>query len=172
MKMGDRFILTNTPPYSMWYKDYHNKKKPKFIWIEIKEVSFDVPGEFSGEPVGNGFLAVGSDGFHYEYNYKKYYQGLGERGWNRWMEDEEFSALSEKEQDAVADDMYWYDITHYQCPQIPNILDRFNKFVSVNFCEKHQKLYYDSKECFYCKYELNERKNLNAKEHSWIGWFI
>ena len=77
MKIGDRFILTNIPPYSMWYKDYHNKRKPKFIWIEIKKISFDVLGEFSGEPVGNGFLAVGSDGFDYEYN-----QDFGGRGFN------------------------------------------------------------------------------------------
>ena len=169
MKIGDEHILVNERPYSIWFENYHNKIAPKFIKIKIIKRRENVLGEFSGKICGEGFLAKGSDGYMYEYNYIRYHEGYGIRGWSRYITDEDFEKLSEK--DALIEDYLWHDITNFQCPAKPKIIEKFD--VGIEFCEVHQKIFYERTGCLNCKHAPVKRfqTKLNMHEHSWIGWY-
>lgn len=168
-KIGQKFILTSHAPYGIF--GHNTKFFPKFIEVEITEIKKDIPGEFSGNPQGDGYLAKGSDGYFYGYNYPRFNEGYRETIWTRYCSNSEFKKLTEKEKKEMAKDYIWCDITLYQCPALPTFVANFN--VKLLFCEKHQHLYYEYEECFYCRHAPDYEREvvMNLKEHKWLGWY-
>lgn len=170
MVIGQKFILVNIPPWN-YFTGHNTKDEPKFIEIEISEIKENVPGEFSGKIQGNGYIAKGSDGYNYAYNYPTYSEGFGGTSWVRYMKDDEFKQLDRKTKDELIKDYMWHDVVNYQCPALPKFVNDFS--IEIKFCEEHQKLYYIYNSCFYCalKFTPDNRVIMNMKEHKWLGWY-
>lgn len=169
MKLGDKFVLTNVPPY-FGYGMGHNTKDPMFIEIQITEEKINVPSIYDeSDRSGRGYIALGSDGHMYCYNYP-YHSCSFDINWTRWMPDNEFDKLSEKEKNDLVKNYLWFDVIGYQCPVKPVFADRFS--IKICFCEKHQNLFYEGNECFYCKrnFTPKDRVVMNTLEHAFIGW--
>lgn len=171
MKIGDKFILVNRAPYS-YFVGRNTKVIPKFIEVEVIEQKDNVPGEFTEKTEDHtGFIAKGSDGYIYSYNYPRYNEGYGETIWTRYCSDDEFTKLSEEEKNKMVKDYIWVDVTRYQCPSLPKFANNFS--IKILFCEKHQNLYYENSACFYCKHipDFRHEETLNIQEHKWLGWY-
>lgn len=171
MKIGDKFILVNKAPYH-FFTGHNTKNIPQFIEVEVIEQKENVPGEFTNKKEGNtGFIAKGSDGYFYGYNYPRYNEGFGNTIWTRHCSDDAFDKLSEEEKDKMVKDYLWTDVTLFQCPALPAFANNFS--IKILFCEKHQNLYYENTKCFYCEHIPNAKKEvtLNINEHKWLGWY-
>lgn len=167
MKIGDKFVLVNSPPYHTFIG--HNTKPVKFIEIEIIESKNNVSGEFTGKPAGTGFLAKSTDGYQYGYNWRTYNEGYGETCWVRTCSNEAFSLLSEEEKDKMVEDYLWMDVIHYQCPASPIFLEKYD---FIKYCKKHQHCYYPREKCWRCACGIPKPKvNMNITRHRWIGWY-
>lgn len=165
MNIGDKFILTNEAPYNPYTG--HNEVKPDFITVEIIEKHEDAKGEFTDE-VGSGYVAKGSDGILYSYNYPTICEGFGETPWTPYISNEAFEKLSDKEKEKYI--VLWMDVTKYQCPDKALFVDG-NDF--IEYCDKHQRHFYTRKGCFFCKNapEYRQKVNMNMTEHKWAGWY-
>lgn len=166
MKTGDKFILINHPPYVFGIK---NGNEVKTIIVEIIEERNDAKGEFTGNE-GKGYLAKGSDGYTYGYNYPHINEGFSDGVWTRYIPDEEFLKLSPEDKEKLVEDYLWHDFTKYQCPAkaVFAINEDF-----VDYCEAHQQYFYNRKGCFYCKHMPEHRPKIimNMEEHNWKGWY-
>lgn len=168
MKIGDKIVITNTPPYS-FLCGVNKEKEPKIISIEIYRQIFNVPGEFTGKLKFTGYVAKGEDGYEYSYNYPTGNEGYGDTCWSRYIENEEFKLLSEEEKHKFVEDYLWLEIELFKCPAKPKFL---NKYKFMRYCKKHQKCFYINEGCFECTYSLKEPKEkLNLIKHKWIGWY-
>jgi len=172
-KIGTKRLIVNVPPYSMF--KHNNTRRPKFVEIEIIEIFKDVPGEFSGNPHGEGYLAKGSDGYTYAQNYPRYCESQtsdGKSNWRRYVSDKEFVTLTEEAKELFFSEyMFWTDVCSFQCPAAPKFLEQYEY---INWCETHQNLFYiDSGGCFYCKHNITRFPNvrMNMTEHRWFGWY-
>lgn len=156
--IGRKFILTNTPPYGMF--GHNDKIKPLFIEIEVKS-NFTFVDEYN--ETRDSFLADGNDGYKYRF--------MQNGVWERNCSDEDFEKLSEEEKDRMVKDLFWRDVILFQCPALPDFYADFS--AKLKFCETHQNLFYEEKECFYCKKIPDFRRNvqMNLEEHKWLGWY-
>lgn len=167
MKFGQKFILINEAPYNRL--EGHTPKATKFIIVEIIDIKKNVPGEFNSEKTGIGYLAQGSDGYLYGYNYTRLNQGFGNTAWERYCSDEEFDKLTIAQKDAMVEDDIWRDIVYYQCPKIADFC-KDKEF--IQYCAKHQHHYYSQIGCKRCNHGMPEPKtNMNMTEHNWVGWY-
>jgi len=166
LKIGDQFLLVAPAPYTMF--GGHEEDPGSFITVTVTE-ELDSEGEFTGEK-GKGYLAKGSDGYNYGYNYPRVNEGYGTTPWCRYMPDKEFLALSTEDKDKLVAEYLWSDVTKFQCPKE---CFESQKLDFISFCETHQKHYYVRKGCFYCKH-IPDHKNqvvMNEDDHSWKGWY-
>lgn len=165
MDIGDKHMLINRPPYSPLG---HTEQEATFITIRITEERESKPCPYSGDTL-QGYIAKGSDGYTYAYNYPAPNMGFGSTPWKRWMSDEEFSALPKAEQDALIDDHVWYDLTGWQCPAEA---EPAKKEDFVAYCETHQEHFYIRRGCFGCKHNLKPPKiKMDLDDHAWAGWY-
>lgn len=167
MNIGQKFLIINEVPYNAF--SGHSRDPTKYVILEVISAHDDAEGEFNGE-VGTGYIAKGSDGYFYGYNYPFINQGLGTTPWTRYISDEDFVKLSEKEKNDIVEDYIWNDIVHYQCPAEA----KFAKPLDfISYCDVHQHHYYVENGCKYCTHfkEFRHKVTMNMKEHAWQGWY-
>lgn len=151
-----------------WYS--RNENPVKHIVLEVISEHDDAVGEFDGR-IGTGYIAKGSDGYLYGFNYPDINQGFGNTPWVRYISDKGFANLSEEEKDEIIEDYIWQDITHYQCPAEAKFVEPLD---FISYCEFHQHHYYIRKGCSRCKLSNGKKLNsvtMNMKEHAWEGWY-
>ena len=164
--VGNKIMCVNVAPYHRFLG--HSDKLPKFIELEVIEKKENVPYDY-GDKTGEGFLAKGSDGHLYGYDYPRVGCGLGNTSWVRYCPDEEFEKLTEEEKDILVKDMLWIDVTLFQCPKP---VKRFVDTEYIQFCESHQRHFYTVCGCVYCKHDLPKPEiTLNIAQHRWVGWY-
>lgn len=165
MKIGDKRLVVNIAPYHHFTG--HNDTPVKFVELEVVEECVG-KGEHTGDE-GEGFLAKGSDGYMYGYNYPHVNEGHGSTVWMRHMPDDEFLALSEQEKSALVEDLMWPDMTMFQCPA-EAVVARDKDY--IEYCETHQHHFYTAKGCSHCKFNLKTPEvKMNMEEYAWIGWY-
>lgn len=166
MNIGDQHILVNTAPYIY---GQHNDIIAKHITIEIVEEHHDAKGEFTGKE-GTGYLAKGSDGYMYGYNYPHINEGFSSGVWVRHMPDEEFNNLSRDEKDKLVEDFLWHDVEKYQCPEKASFAVGKD---FIDFCPDHQKHFYVRTGCIWCKNMPEYRPDIimNMDDYNWAGWY-
>lgn len=164
MNIGDKFIVCDSAPYTVFGRP---QTPAKFITLEIVEEKVG-KGEFTGKE-RRGFLAKGSDGHMYGYNYPTVSEGFGDVPWIRYLPDDEFARLTDAEKRDFVKDWMWYDITNFQCPTKTAFVEEHD---FIDFCEVHQKHVYTRRGCLYCQHDL-PRPNviMNLEEHKWCGWY-
>lgn len=165
MEVGNQFLLVNESPYLL---GLHNEEPVEFIVATIIEEKVG-KGEFTGKE-DKGYLARGSDGLYYGYNYPTVNEGMSSGIWVRHMPDELFLELSQEEKEEFVRNYMWKDITLFQCPAeaLPA-----KELDFIEYCEKHQKHFYTRKSCFYCKHipDFQNKVHMNMEEHAWTGWY-
>lgn len=167
MNIGDKVILVSEAPYHILG---HNKDRaPDFKTITITEER-DSVCEFRGTPAGTGYLAKCEEtGEIFTFNWPQKGGGFGNTPWVKWMPDDEFVALSEEEKDAFIKQYIWYDITNFLAPAAMKLV---NNDSVLRYCDKHQRHYYTTSCCFYCKHDLsNPKEPLTMDSHKWFGWY-
>lgn len=167
MKIGNKLILINNPPYIFGTK---NEREVKSIIIEVIEEKDDAKGEFTGK-VGKGYLAKGNDGYLYGYNYPHINEGYSSGIWTRYMPDEDFINLSTEDKDKLVKDYLWHDVTKFQCPA--KAIFAINQDF-IEYCSDHQQHFYHKRGCFWCKHmpEHKPKVTMNMQEHNWYGWYL
>jgi len=167
LEMGNKYLVVNVAPYNPYTG--HSKVEPKFLELTVFEERTDANGEFTGE-VGTGYLARGSDGKIYGLNYPTVNEGYGDTSWRRYCTDKDFLALTEGQKEQFIIDLYWRDVTYYQCPAEPDFVKGHDYLA---FCNVHQILHYKRDSCFYCqiKPEMRRKVEMNMNEHKWVGWY-
>src|SRR6056297_3322271 len=110
MNINDKFVLVSTAPYHHFTGV--NETRIKFIEVIIVKRIENIPYEFDPNEFGTGYLAKGSDGYMYGYDYPRY-----GGSWTRYIPDDKFDLLPEEEKDIFIEDLIWNDITIYQCPK-------------------------------------------------------
>jgi hypothetical protein len=166
MKLNDKLLLIKRPPHLFGIK---NENEVKSITIEIVEKRDDAKGEFSGKTV-TGYIAKGSDGYLYGYNYPEIHEGFGGGLWVRYTSNEEFLELSTEEQERFIEDYLWHDVTKFQFPAQATFAVNED---FIDYCEKHQRHFYTRKGCFYCHFMPDKQPEtiMNMKEHKWKSWY-
>lgn len=164
-EIGSKLVLVNRTPYGFFG---HNEKPVKFITVEIIELRNTGTCEYTGKAIeALCALAKGSDDYLYGYNWKTVGGGFSDTPWVRYIPNEDFQTLSEFEKDIFVKDYIWHDVTGWQCPPVPKLVEMYP---FLHYCDKHQQLYYT--ECDYCGLNLSKREiELNQEEHSWVGWY-
>jgi len=165
MNINDTFLLVNVPPY---YTFTINETKPvKFIKVTIVTEIKNVPSEFEDNTRGTGYLAKGSDGHMYGYDYPRY----GYSSWTRYLPDNVFDTLSEEQKDEFVKDLIWHDIINYQCPAKAKVCNDIN-MEFIDYCEKHQHHFYIRTGCKRCNANMASPKIImNQLKHNWFGWY-
>lgn len=148
--IGKKLVLVNNPPYIQI-----NKKPLMVVEIEIIEKKEDVPGEFSGKEEYTGFIAKGSDGYLYSYNFPRANEGFSDTCWHRYMADNDFLALSEEDKNRLTSQYLWFDVVNYYRGIIPKFM---LKYPYVKACTKHKTWIYDGDSCFDCCVEEWKRR--------------
>lgn len=167
MKIGDKRIVTNEPPYGMF--GINSVGSVKFITIEVIEEK-EGKGEFSGKTCV-GFLGKGSDGRLYGYNYPTMNESFNNTIWIPYISEENFKKLSIDEKDAFVKDYHWFDVTTYQVPKAPKFIVDFD---ILEFCQTHQHLFYKNDGCWRCNHNLKmdpDKVIKDQPEYRWQGWF-
>lgn len=148
--VGKKLVLVNNPPHFKL-----NKYPLTVVEIEITEQKDNVPGEFSGKTDNTGYVAKGSDGYLYSYNYPRANEGFSDTCWHRHMEDDAFIALSAVDKDRLISQYIWFDVTSCYRGIIPKFM---LKYPYVKSCAKHKTWLYDGDKCFYCLVEESKKE--------------
>lgn len=161
MKIGDKLILTSNPLFFNKRDTYKYRRVDKTIVIEVVDVKKNVPGVGKIRQ-GRGYIAKGSDGFKYSYNYPVIYLHNGAGVWTRYAEHE---AMAEMDKDTRHDFLInnaWHEISFYKTQtrvRFTNLV--FKDFPAdgletrtrdfVDFCQQHSIHFYKRDECPFCK---------------------
>lgn len=157
MEIGDHFLLINKPPY---FYGMHNEDNITTVSVEVIEERHDAEGQFSGN-IGTGYIAKGSDGKLYGYNYPVISEGLSDGCW-------QLAELSDVEEMDL-DKLVWSDVTLYQCPA-KAVFTKDLPF--IDFCETHQRHVYTRNGCRRCALGLKNRTIvMNLEQHNFKGWY-
>ena len=152
--IGKKLLVVNLKPYH--YLKGRNGYTPHFIELTIIECKHNVPGNVTYRTEGHhGWVAKGSDDFTYGFNYPLFNETHIDTHWHRF-------------DTPLGDDYNWYDVTEYQCPAEPVWL---SLYPFLNYCSSHQQLYYSQDNCWKCKFHVSLHKEMNLKQHKWIGWY-
>ena len=152
MKIGDKRVICYNNK-NRFNCDLPNKSDFDYVSLKIIENKTGI-GEFSGEPV-NGFLAEGSDYYLYGYNYPVASEGFFSGStWTRYMpikyKNKKFEELSDQEKDKLISKFIWRDISIIEFEDEPVKL--LEKYDFIDYCEKHNLIYYKPN-CWRCKAE-------------------
>lgn len=168
MNIGDKVVIVSVAPYNS-FTGHNVKTQPIFRTIEVLEERESKPYR-DGDAPKKGYLAKDNqDGTFFAYNYPNEHIGFSGCPWTKWMDDGEFTKLSEDEKSAFVEDYIYTDVTQYQ---VPAMLQVAGVDSVLGHCDTHQRHYYLTDGCFYCTHDLDRPKIImNLEEHKFFGWY-